>query len=107
MVTTADCEIAGVGCLIRMANGVAAPTESGGSRLVQMCGVLRTWEAATASSSNVPGTRGWLLRFRRRGIEGDVALVVAEQVKLHFGDTRTAQVEVVEGIAIRRELFSQ
>src|SRR6516225_8974668 len=36
------------------------------------------------------------------GIQGDVALVVAEEVKLHFINARSCEIEVVERIPVRR-----
>ena len=34
-------------------------------------------------------------------IEGDVALIVAEQVELHLGHAGTGEVEIVERVAVR------
>src|SRR2546430_14471938 len=35
-------------------------------------------------------------------IQCDVAFIVAEQVKLHFGDARSTQVKIVERVAVGR-----
>src|SRR5262245_37134269 len=37
------------------------------------------------------------------GIAFDIALVVAKQIQLHFVGTGACQIEVVEGLAIRRD----
>src|SRR5262245_18818469 len=49
----------------------------------------------------------WLARAEvvlKGGVQGDVALVVAEEIQLHLIRTRTREVEIVQGVAIRRDL---